>query len=88
MAEILRRCHDCDVAPGEPHEDNCDVARCSVCGLQRLGCECRGHDKAFARWTGLWPGEAEAKFLGLDINGFYAQGMHLKFFVKPKKGRR
>ena len=36
----------------------------------------------------MWPGEAEAKFLGLDINGFYAQGMHLKFFVKPKKGRR
>jgi hypothetical protein len=80
---ILPRCHDCGAIPGQPHDDGCDVERCSVCGMQRISCDCAGHDKSFARWTGLWPGEAEAGMLGLDLNGLYAKGFHKLFFIKP-----
>lgn len=58
-------CYDCGAKPGEIHNPNCDVQRCSVCGGQRLQCSCRGHDPAFARWTGFWPGELECIALGL-----------------------
>lgn len=79
----LTQCHDCAVHPGEIHKDGCDVERCSVCGGQRLGCECKGHDKAFARWTGVWPGSLEAEYLRVDLNKFYELGYHKVFFVKP-----
>ena len=58
----------CGAKPGAPHESGCDVERCSVCGGQKLKCECKGHDPQFARWTGLWPGEAEALALGLYVD--------------------
>jgi hypothetical protein len=61
----LTDCPDCGAKPGQVHNDNCDVERCSVCGGQKLMDDCEGHDKAFARWTGLWPGVAEAAYLGL-----------------------
>lgn len=35
-----RPCHDCNVAPGQPHHDGCDVERCPRCGRQLIGCEC------------------------------------------------
>lgn len=77
-------CHDCGAKPGMVHGDSCDVERCSVCGNQRLGCGCKGHDRKFARWTGFWPGLLEADALGIDLNKLYESGLHKNFFVKPK----
>jgi hypothetical protein len=64
MLSVLKNCHDCGAQPGEVHKDNCDVERCSVCGNQYIQCGCPEHDRAFARWTGLWPGYAEMLALG------------------------
>ena len=78
----LTDCHDCGAKPGEIHKDGCDVERCSVCGGQRLQCSCKNHDKAFARWTGIWPGDAEAMYLDVGLNAFSVRYGKL-FFVKP-----
>jgi hypothetical protein len=83
MLKGLRNCPDCEVEPGQPHQRNCDVERCSVCGDQRLGDVCEGHDPLFARWTGLWPAKAESEHLGIDLNQFYDMGYEQFFFVKP-----
>ena len=84
MPATLTDGHDGAVKPGQPHDPNCDIARCSSCGGQRLSCAgCADHDPLFARWTGLWPGSAEAEALGVDLNAFYAEGHHRIFFVKP-----
>ena len=79
----LKICPDCCALPGRMHEDGCDVEQCSVCGSQRICCNCAGHDKAFARWTGIWPGAAEAQYLGCDLNEFHIAQFNKIFFVKP-----
>lgn len=81
----LHNCHDCGAEPGKVHMPGCDVERCSVCGMQRLMCqdECDEHDPVFSRWTGLWPGLAESKELGCDLNEFYEKEYYKSFFIKP-----
>lgn len=80
----LTDCHDCSAKPGETHKDGCDVERCSVCGGQRLQClgekECENHDKDFARWSGIWPGKAEADYLGIGLNDM--EDYNKIFFIK------
>jgi len=79
----LRPCHDCGAKPGQRHRRGCDTECCSVCGGQRLQCDCQGHDRDFARWSGIWPGFAESMVLGIDLNEFHRRGLHKVFFVKP-----
>ena len=55
-----RRCGDCGVAPGGTHHLGCGVERC-YCGEQAISCGCGDNN----RWTGLWPGVAECRQLGL-----------------------
>lgn len=44
------------------------------------------HDPRFARWTGRWPGTVECEALGIDLNEFYARGLHRKHFVLRRSG--
>jgi hypothetical protein len=57
-------CPACGVAVGEPHDEGCDVERCSVCDGQRLLCRCREHDPTAGRWRGQWPGADECRQRG------------------------
>lgn len=86
----LENCHDCGAKPGELHVPGCDVEQCSACGGQWIGCGCEGHDPRFAKWTGIWPGLAEAEYLGLTLNDIYDTFIENKsiaeiLFIKPKE---
>jgi hypothetical protein len=55
-------CGDCGVASSERHEEGCDVARCTACGYQRIGCDCKGGQPTV--WKGEWPGDLECREYG------------------------
>ena len=48
-------CPDCGVKPGNPHKEECDVERCSICRGQKLTCGCIGNDTVLENWMGVWP---------------------------------
>jgi len=57
LEESTRSCPDCSVKPGQSHEFNCDVARCTKCEGQRLQCDCELEKEEV--WDGTWPGSKE-----------------------------
>lgn len=44
-------CPDCGTTAGQLYTPDCDVARCTACGQQRLTCGCKS---ARSVWTGEW----------------------------------
>ncbi|WDZ84043.1 hypothetical protein [Micromonospora cathayae] len=70
--ELLRgSCPACEVAIGETHADDCDVAECLATGRKRMWCRAQrdsaGHDCGRADWTGRWPGHAESREFGWHV---------------------
>lgn len=56
-------CPDCGVAPGELHQQGCDIERCPECGGQMLMDDCELTVPRLP-WTGEWPGKAECREFG------------------------
>lgn len=58
-------CPDCGVLPNSPHVDGCDVARCLLCGYQRISCEHEDNEGGWGQiWTGSWPVEVVSNRTG------------------------
>lgn len=59
----LTDCPRCGAKPGEWHRRGCDIEQCPYCGGQAVGCDSDADPIPLddrLRWTGQWPGEAEA----------------------------
>lgn len=72
-----RACPDCGTDAGLPHVDGCDVARCTACGWQRIGCDHEDSDVGWGEvWSGRWPGDAEVEEgLAPDLNELAMRAM-------------
>jgi len=57
-------CPDCGAAVGALHSPGCDVERCPRCGGQAISCGCAFDSSRRMAWTGMWPGEEEARKFG------------------------
>jgi len=66
---MMETCPDCGVKIGEYHKIGCDIPTCTVCGIQRLQCRCKGGN---SKWTGeLAPEETKiCEELGLYCRTF------------------
>ena len=66
-------CSDCGIGIGMPHQNECDIERCSACGCQRISCGCATHDPSKSIWTGEWPEQFNEEELALreieELNG-------------------
>lgn len=58
------QCPECKAGPGKLHKRGCDVERCTMCGCQRIGCDCKSGGFPRLPWTGEWPGVAECREFG------------------------
>ncbi|WP_435586115.1 hypothetical protein [Micromonospora aurantiaca (nom. illeg.)] len=72
MEELLRgTCPACEVAIGDAHRDDCDVAECLATGRKRMWCRAQpdtaGHDCGRADWTGRWPAHRECREFGWHV---------------------
>ena len=57
-------CPDCGAAVGALHSPGCDVEPCPRCGGQAISCGCTYDSSRRMPWTGMWPGEEEARKFG------------------------
>ncbi len=60
-------CPDCGVGIEKPHIEGCDIERCSMCGMQKLTCDCVGSERVLENWMGIWP--ERGKLTKEDLNG-------------------
>jgi len=63
-------CSDCAVEVGDPHQNGCSVARCTLCGFQRIICQHGSQPVGWGQiWTGLFPGTIEVRSgVAKDLN--------------------
>jgi ferredoxin-like protein FixX len=54
LTKLAERCPDCQVLIGQPHLISCTIEICTECGMERIGCSCKGHDRWEARWKGSY----------------------------------
>lgn len=85
----LRTCGDCGALPGYAHDNNCDVARCPLCGEQRLQCYIHKRSKIPSIWTGIYPGEVECIEYGLWSKFVYIDnGKPVDYMKEPAQQRK
>lgn len=46
---------NCGVQIGQPHEADCEIQQCSVCGARWYTCCCSDHEHEKSVWNGEWP---------------------------------